>query len=155
MTAKKVFPLLLLPVLSAGWASCSHAGGSEEQLKEYCDSFATYYYNWHFGEALRFCTPSSEPWLRFAATGATQEDVDALRAKETDASIEIEDVETQEGDTVAVVTLTVHDFLQMDSIGQAAHPVKEATVRLPMVLHEGVWKVRMEGLPRSERRNRD
>lgn len=154
MTAKNVIPLLLL-ALSAGCTSCSHANGSEEQLTEYCDSFATYYYNWHFGEAMRFCTPSSEQWLRFAATGATQEDVDALRTKESDASIEIGDVEILPDDTSAVVKLTVRDFLQMDSIGQPAHLVKEATVKLPMVLHEGIWKVRMEGLPRSERRSHD
>ena len=34
--------------------SCQPHKGSEEQLKADIDSFATYYYNWHFEKAARF-----------------------------------------------------------------------------------------------------
>ena len=44
--------------------SCQPHKGSEEQLKADIDSFATYYYNWHFEKAARFCTPESKVWLR-------------------------------------------------------------------------------------------
>lgn len=151
-TAATMVFALSLPFVTS---SCGNSTDNNEQLTEHCDSFARYYWNWHFGDAIRFCTPASEEWLRFAATGATQDDVDALRAKQSDATIEINHVEVHEGDTTATVSLTVHDFLQMDTIGKAAHPVEKAEYKLEMVLHNSTWKVKMEGLPRSEKKSLD
>ncbi len=134
---------------------CSSHEGDEDQLREDADSFATYYYNWHFDRALRFCTPESEPWLRYMASNVTQEDVDSLRAKEEDATVEIGDITYHgEGDS-ATVTVNVSNFLQMDSIGKAPHHIGSASFSLPAVIHEGRWKVRMDSPLRSGRRSRD
>lgn len=123
---------------------------------EAADSFAVYYFNWQYDKAARFVTEESLPWLSYAASQVQQEDIDILRQKE-DATVEVEDVETDGEDKTVV--LTVRDFLRMDTIGTAGHLVREARFRLPMKsqLENGkqVWKVRMEGLPRSERRSRD
>lgn len=61
--------------------SCQPHKGSEEQLKADIDSFATYYYNWHFEKAARFCTPESKVWLRYAASNVHQADIELLKAK--------------------------------------------------------------------------
>lgn len=140
--------------LSGTWAigSCTSHEGSESQLKEDVDSFATYYYNWHFKQAARYCTPESEAWLRYAASNVHDADIDLLRQKNEDATVTIEDVDFQD-DTLAIVKLNVKDFLQMDTIGKPASHADEATFRLSMVIHEGKWKVRMGGLPQSERQS--
>lgn len=134
---------------------CSSHEGDEDQLREDADSFAIYYYNWHFDRALKFCTPNSEPWLRFMASNVTQEDVDSLRAKEEDATVQVNAI-TYHGDgDCATVSVSVANFLQMDSLGKAPHRIEAATFSLPAVIHEGRWKVRMDSPLRSERRNRD
>lgn len=126
---------------------CQPHEGSEEQLKEDVDSFATYYYNWHFEKALRYCTPESEKWLRYAASNVHQADIDLLHAKKEDASIEIEDIDFLDDEVSANVSVTVSNFLQMDTIGTEAHHVSQATFQLPMVMHNGKWKIKLASLP--------
>ena len=84
-----------------------------------------------------------------------QADVDLLRTKEEDATIEINDIDFSDDGANATVSITVYNFLQMDTIGQEAHLVEEADFHLPMRIENGVWKIRMVNLPRSERRNHD
>ncbi len=72
---------------------CQSHEGSEEQLENNLDSFATYYYNWQFPKAIKFCTASSEPWLKYAASNVHEADVELLRNKETDATVEINDID--------------------------------------------------------------
>ncbi len=126
---------------------CQPHEGSEDQLKEDVDSFATLYYNWHFPGAAKYCTPGSERWLRYAASNVHEADIELLRQKPEDASIEITDVDFGDDEVSAVVTLRVKDFLQMDTIGQEAHLIPKTEVQLPMELHGDKWKVRLEKLP--------
>ena len=134
---------------------CQAHEGSEDQLKNNLDSFATYYYNWQFPKAIKFCTASSEPWLKYAASNVHEADVELLRNKEADATVEINDIDFSDDGANATVSITVYNFLQMDTIGQEAHLVEEADFHLPMRIENGVWKIRMVNLPRSERRNHD
>ena len=134
---------------------CQSHEGSEEQLENNLDSFATYYYNWQFPKAVKFCTASSEPWLKYAASNVHEADVELLRNKAEDATVEINDIDFSDDGANATVSITVYNFLQMDTIGQEAHLVEEADFHLPMRIENGVWKIRMVNLPRSERRNRD
>lgn len=148
--------MVALMAFTGTWmmSNCARHEGSESQLKEDVDSFATYYYNWHFEKASKYCTPESEPWLKYAASNVHDADIDLLKQKDEDATISIEDVDFQD-DTLAIVKVNVKNFLQMDTIGKAARPVADATFHLSMVIHEDKWKVRMEGLPQSERQNHD
>ena len=98
-------------------SGCEPHEGSEDQLKADVDSFANYYFNWHFPKAVKYCTQESERWLRYAASNVNETDVELLRQKPEDASIEITDIDFGDDETSATVTLTVHNFLQMDSIG--------------------------------------
>jgi len=137
----------MVSLASAALSGCQPHEGSEKQLLEDVDSFATYYYNWYFEKALKYCTPESERWLRFAASNVHQADIDLLHAKEQDAVIEIEDVDYHDDKVSATVNLSVTDFLQMDTIGTEAHLKNKATFQLPMTLHEGKWKVALSQLP--------
>ena len=134
---------------------CQSHQGDEEQLENDIDSFATYYFNWQFPKTLKYCTQSSESWLRYAASNVHQADVDLLRTKAEDATIDINDIDFSDDGTNATVSITVHNFLQMDTIGQEAHLVDEAEFQLPMSMENNAWKIRMVNLPRSGKRSRD
>lgn len=136
-------------------SSCKHELSEEEQLRTDADSFAVNYYNWHFEKALRYCTPESEKWLRFAASNVHQADVDLLRAKNEDAQIELGDIEWQDNDSLATIEIKVSDFLQMDTIGKVARLTEKANFCLPMVKRDGRWMVRMGSPLRSETQSRD
>ena len=129
------------------FTGCEPHEGSEEQLKADVDSFATYYYNWHFPKAIKYCTPESEKWLRYAASNVHEADVEQLRAKAEDAGVEIKDVDFGDDEVTATVSISVSQFLQMDTIGQEAHLVEQADFQLPMEIHNGKWKVKLEKLP--------
>ena len=119
------------------------------------DSFATHYFNYQFEDALRFCTPESERWLVYAASNVHQADIDILKKLSQGAEIEIQDIDIEAGDTTATVRIVVRNFLRMDTIGTQGHMTKEATFVLPATYMDKHWKIRMEGLLRSERKSRD
>ena len=127
--------------------SCQPHEGSEEQLKADVDSFATYYYNWHFEKAARFCTPESKVWLRYAASNVHPADIELLKAKNEDAHIEIGDIDFKEDEVSATVNLEITNFLQMDTIGKEAHLINKSKLTLPMTIHNGKWKVELKQLP--------
>ena len=126
---------------------CGMHEGSESQLKEDADSFAVCFYNWHFMDAARFCSPRSAAWMRYACSNVHQADIELLRAKEHDAQVELEDVDFCDDDSTALVSLKVTNYYRMDSIGTEAHLVDEAHVSLPMVIEGGKWMVNLQGLP--------
>ena len=134
---------------------CQSHQGDEDQLENDIDSFATYYFNWQFPKTQKYCTQSSEPWLRYAASNVHQADVDLLRTKAEAATIEINDIDFSDDGANATVSITAYNFLQMDTIGQEAHLVEEADFLLPMCMENGVWKVRMASLPQSGKKNHD
>lgn len=136
-------------------SSCKQEPGSEEQLLEDADSFAVNYYNWHFEQALRYCTPESEKWLRYAAGNVHEADVELLRNREEDAQVELGDILYDDNDSIATIETKVYNYLQMDSIGKAAHLIPESTFRLTMVKRSGKWLIRMESPLRSEKQSHD
>jgi len=141
---------LLLLSMTAGCGPVTNSGRTAVAV----DSFATYFFNWRFREALPFTDSLSRVWLNYAAAQVHQADIDLLNDKQP-AAVEILEVENHAGDTTATATVRVSDFLRMDTIGKAARPADEAVFRLDVVKREGKWRVRMEGLPRSEKRSRD
>ena len=143
----QVFAIAVIATAAYGFTGCQPHEGSEDQLKADVDSFATLYFNWHFPKAIKYCTPESEKWLRYAASNVHEADVDALREKADDATIEIQDIDFGDNEVTASVSINVSHFLQMDTIGKAAHLIDHATFQVPMEIHEGKWKVKLEALP--------
>lgn len=141
------FAIIYFLSLLMAMTSCQPHEGSERQLKEDVDSFATYYYNWHFEQARKYCTPKSEIWLKWAASNVHPADIDLLRDKQQDAIVELGDIDFHDDEVSATANIKVTNFLRMDSIGKEAQLVREATFALPMTLHQGKWKVELKGLP--------
>lgn len=138
-----------LLIMSGLCAGCQRYEGSERQLKEDADSFATYYFNWHFLQAAKYCIFETRVWLRYASSNVHQADIDLLEAKKEDATVEIEDVDFHDDEVSATVRFQVKNFYQMDTIGQAAHLVDQATFQLPMEMHKGRWQVKLTELPKK------
>ncbi len=135
--------------------ACSSHEGDEEQLKADVDSFATYYYNWHYEKALKYCTEESEQWLRYMASNVSERDIDSLRNKAEDATVEIGDIQYGDDGTTATVSVSVSNYLQMDTIGTEPHLVSQSTYQLPMTLDGGRWKIRMDSPLRSGTQSHD
>lgn len=137
-------------LLSTGlFTGCQPHEGSERQLKEDVDSFATYYFNWHFLQAAKYCIRDTRVWLRYASSNVHPADLDLLHAKTEDATVEIEDVDFHDDEVSATVSFKVKNFYQMDTIGQAAHLVDQAHFQLPMEMHQGRWQVKLTELPKK------
>ena len=142
-------------IMVAGCESASRFR-MESKARTAADSFATYYFNWQFDKAARFATDSSKIWLRYAASQVHEADIELLREKE-DAAVEIDEIVIDDEET-ATAHITVRDFVRMDTIGTEGHLVEKASFVLQMerkAEERGNWKIRMEGLPQSEKRNRD
>ncbi len=138
------------------FASCLAAcqqkvDGTQEQLTETIDSFAYHYFNYHLPQALRFCTPESEKWIRFVASNMKQADVDLLRNQEEEAEIVADVPEVSETDTLADIQLTVKNHLMKDSIGKPGHFANKVQYDILAVKHQGKWLIRLEGIPTPKR----
>ncbi len=145
-----VFPLMI--ALPALMLSCGpRHEGSEEQLLATADSFATAYYNWHFWDCARHCTDSSQIWLQYAASNVRQADIDLLNAQGEGAGHKITNVSYGQDGSSATVSVSVSHFLQMDTIGTAAHLVEEATFELPMRRTDRGWQVNLGSLPKVKK----
>ena len=136
-------------------SSCvSNRNGSEEQLYEVVDSFANNYFNLRYSNAMRFCTDDSHRWLKWAASNVTQEDIDVLHKTDKAASVQVESAESI-NDSLSTVRITVNNYLLMDSIGKPGRIVKSDNFIIRAIIKDGKWLVRMEALPRSEKKSHD
>lgn len=126
----------------------------DAKVVAFAAAFADAYFNMDFTKARGMVAPEDVKWLRFMASNVTQEDVDLLNAQEEGATAEAEGYERLD-DSTLVVTMCVRNYLVKDSLGAAADMAAEGRFRFVVVERGGDYKVRMEGLPRSERQSRD
>ncbi|KXB41100.1 hypothetical protein HMPREF1870_01624 [Bacteroidales bacterium KA00344] len=134
------FPVLLI----MGCLSlCSCENDNEEQLTETVSSFSDSYFNWQYFRSVKYCTLDSKQWLSYMASQVNEADVEALRAQEEGATVEIEDVDLLPGDSVAKVRIIVYNYLNMDTIGVEGRVVDKAFFVIPAKRNNGVWKVQL------------
>ena len=84
-------------------SGCEPHEGSEDQLKADVDRLPTII-STGISKAVKYCTQESERWLRYAASNVNETDVELLRQKPEDASIEITDIDFGDDETSATVT---------------------------------------------------
>ena len=143
-----------------GWlaaAGCSWGTGPDEKVaEEVATAFAEAYFDCDLTRALRYVTPESRRWVAFAASNVGQATVDLLngRGEDEQTTVTLTGRE-QADDSTVVVRLRVENGLAADSIGAAGSIGDGDCYALRVVNREGRWMVKMEGLPRSERRSRD
>ena len=107
------------------------------------------YYTDTEGDEEVFATPYLDLRLK------KEEDIDLLNQQEEPATIEIQNVEIEDGDTTATVSMNVMNYLCMDTIGKAGHMVENGEFKIMLVFKNKQWRVRMEGLPQNEKMNHD
>ncbi len=153
MNINRSIIVLLFPLFVTGCNN--HPNVQSDIVDNEVNAFAEAYFNYDFKTAANHCTPESEKWLRYAASNIHQADVDMLRNAPEGASIEINDYEYDDNDTTGVAIITVNDFMRLDTIGKAGHMIDKAVFRIPIILRDGKWTVKMVNLPRSEKPSRD
>ena len=141
--------LLLTVVLITG---CNQGFDGDDAALDVAADWADAYFNCDFHEAANYTTAESDKWLRFAATNTTEEDLQVIQGKATATA---DEYFTKANDTLRVVTLHVRNFLKPVVIGATAQLQEEGTFLVTVVKRDSKWKVRMEGLPQSEKQNRD
>ena len=128
---------------------------SENKLEAVVDSFAVHYFNCQYRESMPFVTRDSRKWLYYAASQMYQADIDTLHAQTEGATHELENIALERNDSCAHIRIHVKNFLQLDTIGQIGHFINNATFVVQAVKENGKWKIKMEGLPQSEKKNHD
>ena len=146
---KRLFFFSLL-VITVG---CNVAMDDDSKAIKAAEQWAEAYFNDDFHKAMKYATPNSEHWLRFAASNATNEDLQLLDA--IPATVTAEDGFAIANDTMRVVTLHINNYLGNTALGNSAKQEKEGIFHVNVVKHDGEWLVKMEGLPQSEKQSRD
>lgn len=132
------------------FAACDTSSDADDGIRKDALAFAENYFNFDFHAASDHSTPEGRKWIGYVASNVSEADLIVLRSYGHAAEVEVNAIDTQNDSTV-IVTLSVSDFMSMDSIGRPGHIVDEAVFRLPMVRRQDRWLVRMEGPLRSEK----
>lgn len=132
----------------------THTSGND-QLNSEVDDFAISYFNYNYKEAIRHCTPESKKWIIYNASNIHNADINILRNSKEGASIVINDYEIHDNDTTGCALITVYNYMQLDTIGKSGRIIKQADFRLPVVLRNNKWTIKMEAPLRSEKLNHD
>lgn len=148
----KVFFLFCAAILLSG---CDFTNDHDNEAIEAAVCWAEAYFNYDFHQAEEYATPESGRWLRFAASNTTERDLQLVQQNGNGATVEVEDFFPEANDTLRVVLLRVNNFVSSTLPAESAQLVDEGMFNVTIVLRDGKWKVRMEGLPQSEKQSRD
>ena len=146
----KHLKLWLATILLTG---CDFGMTGDDAVRQTAVSWAEAYFNCDFHEAEKYVTPESIKWLRFAASNVTEQELQLLN--ENNATVEAWDGFTIANDTICIVTLSVKNNLTNTPLRESPKLSEEDTFTVTVVKRDNQWRVRMEGLPRSEKRSLD
>ena len=148
--------IALIMTAVAALTACSDGIGSQQQQAagRVATDFAEAYFDMNYLRANDFVTTESAKWLAFVATNIGQEDIDVANTRNEGARVTLTSCEAL-NDTTCEALLEVDNYVAADSIGRPAVVRDGGVFRLKVVLRDGRWQVRMEGLPRSEKHSRD
>ncbi len=148
----RYLPLILCALLMSG---CSNASEDEnDQLKDNVLAFADAYFNYDFTKAKKYCTDESLKWFQFAASNMHEADLEILRQQDERATVEIENIQPDDNDSTGSVVLHVSNYMKQDTIGKGGRMVESAFFRFSYIRRNGMFQIKMDGLPRNEKRNR-
>lgn len=131
------------------FTSCDIGINGDEAAQKAAVAWADAYFNCDFHEAEEYSTAESGKWLRFAASNVTEQDLQLLR--ERNAVVEADEYFPEANDTLRVVRLTVRNYLAPKALGEASQLADVGHFNVTVVKRNDHWKVKMEGLPRSEK----
>lgn len=128
---------IMLFVITLSINSCKE-NNQEKSAEKNITSFATAYFNWDFPEAQKYTQKRAQYWLTFLASGITEKDIDAIKAKDQPAKIEVEYIDIES--TYPTSTISVYNYLSMDSIGKEPKLCEHCQFTIPIIKENGTWK---------------
>ncbi len=134
-------------------AGCDGGMDGDQQAREAAGDWADAYFNCDFKDASEYVTPESKKWLLYAASNITAEELKQLQDA-GGAKVTASEGFDEANDTMRLVTLNVTNSLKSNGQG-TTEIIKDATFKVEVVKRDAGWKVRMAGLPRSEKQSRD
>lgn len=148
---KKLLALcaLLLPTLLVGCDVRKVAFSPE--FDGCVDSFAVNFFNWRLDHAVKFCTPESEKWLKFAASQVQRNDIEQMKNLPDNFAYTYSIRQGDPKGSAAEVALNVENFFVLDTIGKPGRVKNNATYILQLVKQGKTWKVKLNGLPRMDK----
>lgn len=133
-------------------ASCGDMSSkASEEVKQEVNDFANAYFNYDLKTALEHCTPESKKWIEFFASNVHETDLDQIRRLDEGTKVEVTGYDFDDNDSTGTATVVVTNYLQL-GIGEPSEIVDKAIFKLPLVLRNGKWTIKMEGLPRNGKR---
>lgn len=132
--------LLILP-----FSSCAN---SDKQLTSCADSFAQSFFRWQFQKSSTYCDESSQRWLRYMASQVTQDDIDSLKATESDVECTLGGF-CFDNDSMASIEVHVSNYFRMDSLDKITLVKGESEYNFQMVRTNGLWRIRLQGFPQA------
>lgn len=146
LSRRLLFPSVSVAILCILATSCTLNGSANHEAEDAARHWAEAYFNCNYHEAEHYCTEESGKWLRFAASNTTADALKLLEGQDTEVRI---DGCSVADDTTAFVTFYVKNYLKPVAVGEAAEIAKEGFFLEHLVCRNGHWKIKMEGLPRS------
>uniref|UniRef100_UPI003FEE614B hypothetical protein n=1 Tax=Prevotella sp. TaxID=59823 RepID=UPI003FEE614B len=132
--------------------SCSGISGDEKEMIEHdVLGFSEAYFNFDLKGAASYCTDDSRKWISYVASNIQESDIEAMRSKESDATVSIVDISFNNSDSTGTALIKVNNALVLDTIGKPGHTVDEAHYRLDFICKEGKCLIRMACPLRNER----
>lgn len=150
----KISFLTVICLLIFGSCTKHQISEDEEKITSVTNNFATQYFNFALKEAMQFCTPESEKWIKFMASNITQEDIDVLKNKSEGATHNTDEI-IYVNDTLANVKCHVFNVVKIDTIGQPGKVSEHETYNINVVKRGDKWMIKMEGPLQSEKQNHD
>jgi hypothetical protein len=144
---------LLIFALMLSLTACNMIQRDSNKATDVAVQWGEAFFNCDYHAAETLCTPESRRWLQFAASNTTQHDLDLL--KQHAAEVESTDYFPEANDTLRIVELVVHNSIIPSIEAEKSSQEGQALFHVTVVKRNGSWLVRMAGLPRSEKQNRD
>ena len=144
---------LLLFMTAILLAGCDGGMDGDQQARESAGDWADAYLNCDFKDASEYVTPESQKWLQYAASNTSADELKLLQ-EAGGAQVTVDDGFDEANDTMRLVTLYVTNSLK-PSVQGKAELGKDGTFKVMVVKREVGGQVRMAGLPRNEKQNRD
>jgi hypothetical protein len=148
-----VISAILLATCSGSNSSFSHPFGNSPSNR--AKAFAEAYFNYDYAQALKMVTPESKQWIHFAASNVTQDELDTFNSLEDNTTAEVID-ENVVNDSLTMIEVVVKNVVEKDTIERACYVRQETSYWILVVKRaKEDYRIKMEGLPQSEKSSRD
>lgn len=157
---KHIFNILIFLTISITtlfFYSCTHHDISKnnDKAQQHAIAFAEAFYNFDFQKAKKLCTKGSTTWLDMFVSNINKKDITDIKKLENMAKVESIGIKSDRiknnHDSSIIIEVKVKDAYVMNDLAKLGQIIEEQDILIPLVIQDGEWKVKMEGLPQSEK----